>query len=109
MAKKILSKQVNSKVAKYIGLLNKADIGVKEVYVYGSQAKGTQHKDSDIDVCVLADSFGDYADSIEILNKKADENELYEIEAVGFTPEEFHSDKYWPLIQEIKQTGIRII
>lgn len=50
---------MNQKVIKVVNILNSAlkenFAGFKGMYLYGSQAKNTSHKDSDIDVVVLFD------------------------------------------------------
>ncbi|OAV70435.1 putative nucleotidyltransferase [Bacteroidales bacterium Barb4] len=43
---------------------------IKETILFGSYSKGTQHKDSDIDVALIVDEFpGEYFDTVPFLWK----------------------------------------
>jgi len=52
MAKKRIPKQVEKKIKEYVDILKADNLPIKKVILYGSYAKGRQHKWSDIDVCI---------------------------------------------------------
>ena len=76
-----------------------------KVFLFGSQAKGTFHKDSDIDIAIVLD---DYSDRMEImmelmrLRRKID----LRIEPHPFRKDEFNSNNI--LAYEILQYGLEI-
>lgn len=109
MAKrKTIDKTVKNKVLDFAGLLRRSDIGVEKIIVYGSCAKGTATKDSDIDLCVISP---DFARNPDYFFKKiwqlADKIDL-SLEPIPFTKEEL-ANKYSTLAAEIKKYGVRIV
>ena len=80
-------------------------IPLKEVFLFGSYARGDADKNSDIDVALIADSFG--KNIILNSNQTALLNYIFsDIEVHHFHPTEFSSDN--PFVNEIKRTGIKI-
>jgi len=80
---------------------------IQKLHVFGSVAKGQSHAWSDIDIAVLCEPF---------LPSKHDENVRFlleskevdvRIQTVCLHPEDF-TNKYWNLIQEVKDHGIVI-
>lgn len=56
-------KQVADQVRQFIAAVKKSGIPVKSASLFGSYAKGTAREWSDIDICVVSDTFGkDYFD-----------------------------------------------
>ena len=99
--------QVTKTAKKFIDEVKKNKIPFTKAYLFGSYAKGTARKWSDIDICIISDAFA---------GKKWDENEKKlwrirrnidaRIEPVGISTEEFRSSS--PLVSEIRSTGIPI-
>lgn len=95
------------KAQDFVAKLKNDGTPIQSAYLFGSYAKGTARKDSDIDVCVVSPTFGkNYIDEIVELNQKADKIDI-RIEAIPMTPEDF-SNRYDSLCHEIKTTGIPI-
>ncbi len=94
------------RVRAFLKILEESGVNVQALYLYGSRAKGTHRRDSDIDVAVVSNDFsGDPIADIQLLLpalKKADTA----IEAASFRPEDFREEH--PLVWEIKRSGIRI-
>ena len=94
-------------VKKYAEKLKEENYPFSAIYLFGSHAKGSSHKWSDIDVAIISDK----------LKKSRDENEnlLWHIrrevdsmiEPYGFTVKDFQ-DIDDPMVYEIKKTGIKI-
>lgn len=107
MAKKAtLSKKIKRDVRNYINILKQDKLPIQQVIVFGSQAKKTARRNSDIDVCVISPKFNDNFKALYYLLMKS-----YEIDATiephPFHPKDFVNED--PLVWEIKKTGIRII
>lgn len=80
-------------------------IPVKEAILFGSYAKGNADENSDVDLALIADSFG--KNIIENNRQTALINWHYaDVEVHHFSPAEFTLDL--PFINEIKRTGIKI-
>lgn len=108
MAKKRIPKKVKKAIELYLQELKKDKLPIKEVILFGSWAKGTSKKWSDIDLCIISPKFKDPWKALEYLWSKRKIFDLsYTIEPLGFSPKDFQ-DKYNPLIAEIKKTGIKI-
>ncbi len=94
-------------IAREYGRLVKEELGVKNIYLYGSYAKGTYTSDSDIDIAVVGDNFtGDPIEDTLMLMKirrKIDNR----IEPRPFKTCDFNSSN--PLAKEIIDTGIMIM
>lgn len=103
--------QVNRDVLRvtkqYLAALRKSGLQIQAAYLYGSQAKGTAHEWSDIDVAIVSPNLsGDWHDDLVRLNLVANQVDN-RIEAVGYLPENFRDES--PLAWEIKTTGIPLV
>ena len=87
----------------------KSVMPIDKVYLYGSYAKGTQQKDSDVDICFFSKAF-EYRKSLDVLTElfflkiKYDKDIL--IEPNAFPLSEIDNDN--PFVREIVQTGREI-
>lgn len=106
MDQKTLPKTVVQKVQRFAKRAKRSGIPVSEVYVFGSYAKGTRHKWSDIDVCIISPRFTNSFDALQEL-WKLNSKSFIPIEPIGMTPEDL-SDRYCPLATEIRKYGIKI-
>ncbi len=106
MPKKTLPKKVKRNIDKYIDLLKKDNLPIQKVILFGSYAKGTQHKWSDIDLCVISPKFKNAWKALGYLWEKRTDDKTPVIEPVGFSPKDFEDED--ALIHEIKKTGIEI-
>ena len=96
-----------NKVRAYQSLVKQSDfpMEIEKVYLFGSYAKGSPRKDSDIDVALVVNKWqGDYFDVIPPIWKLTEQVD-YRIEPHVIVPEE----DYAGLLNEIEQTGIEII
>lgn len=107
MDKGKLPDNVIAEVNEYRNILKADKLPVSAMYVFGSFAKGTPRKGSDIDVCVVSPKFKDAWDALTYLRRKIPFGLGWSIEPVGFSPEDFE-DKYSTLIHEIKKHGVRV-
>ena len=82
---------------------------IDKVYLYGSYAKGTQQKNSDVDLCFFSQAFEsrrnlDILTELFYLKIKYDKDIL--IEPYAFPESELYSDN--PFVKEILRTGWQI-
>jgi predicted nucleotidyltransferase len=103
-----ISNKVQSEINNYIEALQNDRITISDVYLYGSYAKGTSNKWSDIDLCIVSPDFEDTYVATQYLWKKRLKDFDLTIEPIAFTPQDFNSS-YSPLVGEIKKTGIKIL
>lgn len=92
----------------YVKKLKENNLPIDRAYLFGSYARNKQHKDSDIDICLVVDNFR--SDKLwRIWNKagalKNFEDEL-PIETVVVTKGEFR--KWNPLPGAVMKEGIKI-
>ena len=108
MPKKKIPKKVEKQINQYIEILKQDNLPIKKVILFGSYAKGTPRKWSDIDLCVISPKFKNSWNALSYLwDKRIIFDVNYTIEPVGFSPKNFN-DKYSSIINEIKTTGIEI-
>lgn len=107
MARQRIPKKVEAKIQQYIRVLQKENIPLERVILFGSYAKGKQNRSSDVDLCVVSPFFKNSFAALQFLWSKRLEDSDVRIEPVGFHPRDF-SDRYDSLIHEIKSTGISI-
>jgi len=95
------------KIARDFGTLVQKEFDVKNIYLYGSYAKGTNSEDSDIDIAVIGDDFsGDLIDDtfkLMRIRRKIDNR----IEPRPFRTCDFNTSN--PFSNEIMKTGIMIM
>lgn len=91
---------------RYIEVLEKNGIKIREAILFGSFVKGTAKEWSDIDVALVSPDFtgNRFEDRRRIvpLRRKIDSR----IEPIPFRPEDFYDGGM--LAEEIKRTGLRI-
>ncbi|MDO8511655.1 MAG: nucleotidyltransferase domain-containing protein [bacterium] len=91
----------------YRRALSAAGIKVENFLVFGSQAKGTAQKSSDIDIAVVSSQFSrDYSSERVRLMRLGDKISLA-IEPHPFHPDDLN-DRWSTFAQEIKKYGIQV-
>jgi predicted nucleotidyltransferase len=92
---------------KFITYLQNQGIKIDSAYLFGSFAKGTEHKWSDIDVAVISSDFSDdrFEEGVRLMILSHDIDNR--IEPVPFNPETFIDEN--PLAWEIKKTGYLLV
>lgn len=98
---------IDNVIDHYIRLLREHKIPVWRVYLYGSYAKRTNSKDSDIDLAVFwdADSIDGFDEDVKLI--KLTRNVDLRIEPHSFARTDF--DEPDPYIDEIIRNGKRIL
>lgn len=107
MARTALPSKVKKNIDEYINALKKDKIPIDKAYLFGSYAKGKQHKCSDIDLCIISSQFKDPWETLQYLWSKRLHNDGITIEPVGSSPESFQD--WIPLVREIKRSGKQIL
>lgn len=105
--KKNLPLAVSSCIWGYLTTLEKQGISIKNAYLFGSWAKGTEHKDSDIDLAIISPAFRTWETKTNKLSR-AMRMDFSMIESHGFHPKQF-DPRTNPVAYEIKKYGIKII
>lgn len=91
----------------YIYTLKKQGTVINSAYLFGSWAKGTQHKDSDIDLAIVSPMFTSWHKKTQRL-AKAKYLDLVDVEPHGFHPKDFKPEEN-PVAYEVVKHGIKII
>ena len=106
MAKRKIDTAVIKSVEKFIAEVSK-HYKVDAAFLFGSYAKGIQHKDSDIDVAIVSSDIKNQFDEIAKLYKYSRGIDL------RIEPHPIKTDEYQkittPFIDEIIRTGIPIL
>ncbi len=105
--KKNLPLAISSYIWGYLTTLEKQGVPIKNAYLFGSWAKGTEHKDSDIDIAIISPSFRTWERKTDKLSR-AMRMDFSMIESHGFHPKQFNPQTN-PVAYEIKKYGIKII
>ncbi|TVL99079.1 MAG: nucleotidyltransferase [Candidatus Brocadia sp. WS118] len=94
-------------IQEYITILKKHHIKIWRVYLYGSYAKGTYTRESDIDLAVFLekDDLDGFEDDAQLM--KLRRNVDLRLEPHPFAKSDF--DETNPYIKEIIKTGERIV
>ena len=106
MVKARIDKRIMSYIKEFLDKVSE-HYKIENVYLFGSHAKGTQHKDSDIDLAII---------SKDVNNRIFDMSKMFgytwdidaNIEPHPYNPKDFYGDDT-ALTFEIKKNGIRII
>ena len=104
----MVKKEIIEKLMEFREALDKSGIGVTKVILYGSNAVGKSHKDSDIDVAIVSPDFGRdrFEEGVKLFQiaYKIDPR----IEPVPVSQDSYEKDTWIPLIYEIRDRGIEI-
>lgn len=108
MAKKRIPQKVKVEILRYVDELKKDGLPISKVILFGSYAKGTQRKWSDIDLCIVSSKFKNSFSALRYLWKKRKIYDIqYTIEPIGLTPKDMNN-RYSSLIYEIQTNGLEI-
>jgi predicted nucleotidyltransferase len=93
----------------YIRNLESLGISVQKVVMFGSHAKGTFKKDSDIDIAVISKEFEKMGlwDRAKYLGRAA-RGISYPIEAIGFSPSQVKKIEQGTILDEITRNGVEV-
>lgn len=105
MAQKRIPKSITVQIRDYARTLREDNLPISRVVLFGSHAKGSARRYSDIDLCVVSPRFKDPLLALRYLWRKKGREHL-NIEPVGFSPKDFREGS--SLINEIKRHGIKI-
>jgi len=107
MAKKADVKLVEKKINLFKSKLKQEGLEGAKFILFGSWAKGKQGENSDIDLCVVSDSFSgnSFQDSTFLRLMTIGIDEM--LEPVAMRPEDLE-DKYNTLAMEIKKYGVAV-
>jgi len=80
-------------------------LSAKKVLLFGSYARGQAKKYSDVDIAIISDDFKGikYLDRLVMLGMIAWQSKTTEIEAMGFTVDEYNHASRLDLLGEIKR------
>ncbi|MBI2444269.1 MAG: nucleotidyltransferase domain-containing protein [Candidatus Magasanikbacteria bacterium] len=104
MVKRSLPKNVTKEIHDFIRALEADHLPITSVIVFGSYAKGTAHRWSDIDVCVVSPRFRDPWNAMHYLWSKRLHDSGLTIEPIGLRPADLRQKN--ELTNEIKRSGI---
>ncbi len=102
-----LPAKVKNTINNYLQALINNDIPIKEAILFGSYARGSYQRWSDIDIALVYDIFeGNRIDDKDKI-RKITLSISSELEVIPFSPNDFNSQN--PFVKEILKTGIRMI
>lgn len=104
--KRIRARKIMKIVKEYAEEVKK-NYDIEAVILFGSYAKGTNHKDSDIDVAIITDDFENNIFEEELKLVKLRRNIDLRIEPHLIEVEDYKTGNH-PLVHEIIDTGIRV-
>jgi predicted nucleotidyltransferase len=94
-------------VRNYAREIEEQGVHLREVILYGSFAKGTQHEWSDIDVALVADEFEGLPDDLDLFSRIGIKKPYIRIESMTYPTDYFRESD--PFIREIQKDGIVIL
>ena len=104
-----MDRKLKNQLVKYLGRVSQK-YSLEGVYLFGSQAKGTSHENSDIDLLIVSSSF----EKVRHINRGIDIrlmwDVLYPMDLICVTPREFKTARNIPgtLIHEVLQHGVKL-
>lgn len=108
MAKKrTIPAAIRPYVIGYLEVLKERKLPITSAYLFGSWAKGKQHKWSDIDMCIVSPKLRGWTTRHRNITTLPF-TDLDIIEPHGFNPKEFKPEED-PLVYEIMKYGIKVI
>jgi len=105
MAKRKIGARIMADVQNFLKEIGKR-YNIDAVYIFGSHAKGTTHKWSDVDVAVISRDVKNRIDDLVEMLMIADRYETY-IHPHPYNADDFNTGKYI-IAGDILRTGIRV-
>ncbi len=104
----VRNRPIINKVKRFAGAVGRQGVQLRQVFLFGSYARGEQREWSDIDVALVADefvgvSFEDIKRFIDVTIRKP--YILFELHT--FNTKDFETGN--PFVAEIKRTGIQVV
>ena len=106
MVKKTIPKNVKKEIDDFVRVLRKDNLPIRQIILFGSFAKGTSHRWSDIDICVISPRFRNAWEATRYLWSKRPRDFGLTIEPIGMRPEDLKDAT--SLSEEIRKTGVRV-
>jgi predicted nucleotidyltransferase len=103
-----LSERRKRELARFLKRL-KRELGVVEVYIFGSRAYGNPLLESDLDMIVVSEEFGkrSFIENMELLSRMWDGS--FTVEMFPYTPEQLRKySERKTVVSEALRKGIRI-
>ena len=99
--------EIMKSIEEFIKSVKEDNIKIEKVILFGSYAKGTYHKDSDIDLAIVSSDFkaNEYIKNMSKLLLKASELGA-DIQTLPFSVEEYNEPV--GIMEEILRTGLEI-
>ena len=105
MVEKTINKDILNSINKFIEEIKK-HYNITAIILFGSYAKGTETKDSDIDIAVISDDFEDIYDCMADLMGMTWDIDA-RIEPHPITTEDYEKISN-PFVKEVINTGIKV-
>jgi predicted nucleotidyltransferase len=102
----LVSSEIRSIVQRFREELTRRGYRIEKIVLYGSYASEKQHADSDIDLAVISPDFGKDRFEEGVLLRSIAAGIDPRIEPIPFSPANFESRDWVPLVFEIKEKGI---
>lgn len=106
MKKNKINSKIEDIVLKYVKAICD-EYKVEAIILFGSYAKGTEHKDSDIDIAIVIDEFKDNIIDEEVEFMKMRKGIDYRIEPHIIRVKDY-KEVSTPFIKEVVSTGIKV-
>lgn len=105
MVKKTINKDILKSINEYVEEIRK-HYNIVAIILFGSYAKGTEHKDSDIDIAIVSEDFDDIYDSMADLMGMTWDIDA-RIEPHPIKKKDFDEESNY-FVKEIIDTGIKV-
>ena len=105
MVKKTINKDILKSINEYVEEIRK-HYNIVAIILFGSYAKGTEHKDSDIDIAIVSEDFDDIYDSMADLMGMTWDIDA-RIEPHPIKKKDFDEGSNY-FVKEIIDTGIKV-
>lgn len=96
-------------IKKYLQELSEKGIHITKCFLYGSQAKKTATKDSDIDLLLISPLFDENIERYLPILWLSDIRTDNRIEPLAIGEKRFQTDDISPIIEVVRQEGVEII
>ena len=102
-------REVINKLKKYLLKLNNAGIPIQKAFLYGSYVNGTANEESDIDVMLVSEVFGNNDINIKVKAWLFTQDIDSRIEPYTVGLQRFIDDDVSPLLEIVRREGLEIM
>ena len=104
----MVKKNIKAKIERLAKALAK-DYKIHSIYLFGSRSRNEEHKDSDIDLCIVSPDFKNKTWDLKIAVQRIADKIDPLFDTTITTPKDYRQNWVSPLLDQVRKYGVKVI